>query len=601
MDASRSSLRWLGAGLVIARKWWKVRRSRSVPIAIGTSPPRLKPSDPDAASPNLVRIDRLGRPVRYRKGSVPDFREECGAGENYRVVELIGLRGRFVVHLYNGSTARVQAMVFGSDGQRAVALSKCMEAKGVVTRIEVQSDRNHPRYFLRIGIQTSEKRMPEEDYVAVAVYQQEPRARGGISYTRADGERITLPFSHDGRSFQRVVLTSCDENVDDLKGFLQRWADNTGLEQAESYFGPKGGVIALGVPPGLDPDTIGGATTRVRPKENTNGTAEADYIVNLLNPRKPTDTSGKERPSTDRRKSGDPFSGYGDWDEELDPLLISVIDGGVDNGPHNAPIWQPSRYRSGPETDFIQRGNLGYDFIDKDTDPDDVIRHGTYVAGAIVGGYRGKRPLQLLHFKIFGPEGISSYFGSLVGIFESAALGCDLINMSWGFYADEAPPALRCAIQVAVREGCFLVASAGNDKADLEQTPQWPAAFSTEFPKHLITVGAYAYAGGQADAGNVQLLDFSNYGKTKVTVAAHETARVPEPGSPEPVYPRGTSISAPIVTATFAQYLSEDPRGNMSGFRRRFTEAPALATGTGTGKEVSMGRHLALSDSAVLV
>ncbi len=243
-----------------------------------------------------------------------------------------------------------------------------------------------------------------------------------------------------------------------------------------------------------------------------------------------------------------------------DNIVIAIIDSGADTLLSSA-IWDRHAYR-GSSTPFVQTDGLGYDFIHGDFSPNDQLGHGTAVAGAIVSNYRGSRPLTLVHYKIFNGYGEATYFGAITAIYAAVQNGSDIINLSWGIPTEETPLALQCAIDYANDQGVIVVTSAGNEKTDIDDAPQWPAAYAGQdtFP-NLITVASYV------DENNaLSLASFSNFGVQSVTLAAYAAAEAPKLGATpagSTVYTTdivyGTSISTPLITRELARLMSEFP------------------------------------------
>lgn len=556
----RRALRYLSAGLLAVGVYLLRRRSRKDDPSDRT----LSVSSPEQQRPTLIDFTDLNEKVDYSDRPLPHFPDDPTAVGNYRLLELGDIDAdTFFVHVYNGSLAELPLQVYGVMEEEARPL---LEAPTVIDkvaqRVEVDtSGRRYRRYFVRFALgKEGSYEFRKSNTISLAVYQTEPKAEGGIQQGETPlpvyeqkqplpGElrKGVLAFSHERDTFQSVVLSSCEEDFD-----LEAWAKNTGLEITDSYFGPLGSVIVLGLTPGLSPNTSGGKHIKDRiEQQTTGGTASANYVVNQYDPTDPQRLRDCSKPLPSTKL---PLEPYRDFDPDAEPVTVAVIDGGIDTSPATAPLWAPTAYTRGKQTPFVKHNALGYDFIERDGVPQDETAHGTYVAGTVVGGYRGKRPLQLVHFKVFGAEGISSYFGALVSIYEAATIGSDVINMSWGMYADDDPPGMRCAVEAAIRQGCYLVASAGNDARNLDKGPQWPAAFAKAYPKNFVSVASYRYTGTWGRSA-VELSDFSNYGSNTVTVAAYEAARVPQAGTKDTATPRGTSISAALVSATLAQLL----------------------------------------------
>ena len=569
--------RLIGAGLLTAGflLYRKYRDKLRPPAKPDPTPARLKVSSPDQPRPTLVDVRGLNERVDYGGQDLPPFPADASGRGSFRIVELFGIDAEtFVVHVYNGSPVDLPLQVYGlGEEGRAVPLrEELASVDRVVLRVEVTARRRYPRYFVRFSLGSNAAALSSTNLVSLAVYTTEPKNRGTL---RHENERLLsgraeellsdlpvrprpLTFSHEDNTFQSVVLSACDEEVD-LDELLTA-IDRIGLPVTDAYFGELGYVIILGLDEGVSPNTSGGGThipERAREKP-PRARLSPNYVVNQRDPANPQHVCDPvEQPAA----AGD-FSLPVGIDPEAEPLTIAVIDGGVDLDSANQRYWAAGQRDRPRETELVRNGQLGYDFIDKDGTPNDVMAHGTYVAGAILGGYRGKRPLSLLHFKIFGEEGISSYFGALVGIYEAATLNAKVINMSWGLYAPQAPSGMECAIDAAIRRGCFLVVSAGNDGRNLDVTPQWPAAFAEDKAKNVISVGSYRFR-GDWNGTDVVMSDFSNYSNKRVSLAAYESALVPELGGNRLATPVGTSLSAPLVTATLAGILSDNPKAQV--------------------------------------
>ena len=389
------------------------------------------------------------------------------------------------------------------------------------------------------------------DFVAIAAYDDgEPQSAGSISYRprttpgkdypqQYEDLSYRLPFSCDGRSFQRLVLSSCDSD----ENTLREWAALTGLPIAEQYYGPLGNVIVLDFPPGMDINTGGDGARTQRARINTgNGTAEPDYLVNLFDTENPSRTDGEIRTvdndpevaQADLKPSyfdelAPPFNPNTTFDPTRKPLRVAIIDSGVDTGQDNGRLWDAYRY-SGGSSEYIRGKLLGFDFIAKDLTPDDHTPHGTFVAAALINNYAGSSPLELIHLRTFGEEGISSYFGALVSLYEAAVVRSDIINMSWGIQLDKAPEALECAVDRVVGTGAYLVTSAGNSRVDLSDRPQWPASFGEQYPEQMLTVASFWYGGRgldpKRDPDFVVRRNFSNFGKPSTgRSGVHDHAR----------------------------------------------------------------------------
>ena len=584
------------------------------PRACNFDAPRMEFSQSADCQPKLTRFTGLDRMSTNPTENLPNLPTACAAKGLSLIAELpASSNGDFVLHVYNGAAHELQIEVFGADSCTDFELIQaCTRADLVANRIEVEVPRYFNRFFVRLALGAGlAGELTAGDFIALAAYDRgEPVSTKGMAYNflvEEGSSTLPLPLTIDdqpkdrllyncgGKAFQRLALSGCGIDEDALR----QWAALTGLDLSEQYFGPAGNVVMLDVPPGMDLNTAGDGARTMRPKINTGeGTVDPDYVINLFDPQQPTTTGG-----TVPTILTDPFIRQADlsvgyfqtllppfdkpreYNPDSRPLRVSVIDSGVDREGPSVTYWDRHRYE-GQETQFVRAGRLGADFIQKDLSPDDLTPHGTYVAGALLGAYRAKNPLQIIHFKVFGEQQQASYFGALVSIYEAIAVGSDVINMSWGITQQEAPAALRCAIErAAANESTYLVTSAGNDGNDLARLPQWPAAFAPDYPERMLTVGSYWYEGRGLSGGRpdptrnpnyVQRHGFSNYGNPHTSVAAYLTAPVPAYRTSELVYPVGTSFSAPQIAGELLNVVDGNPGSAVATLQALFSTAPSL-------------------------
>ncbi|UII55648.1 S8 family serine peptidase [Cytobacillus spongiae] len=177
--------------------------------------------------------------------------------------------------------------------------------------------------------------------------------------------------------------------------------------------------------------------------------------------------------------------------------------------------------------------------------------HGTHVAGIIaaekgnsIGGYGVAPNAEIVSIDVFNRSPFVTDYVIAEGIIEAINQKVHVINMSLGtFYPS---PILKDAVQKAIDAGITVVASAGNDGADILN---YPASFDG-----VISVGA-------TNDKNV-LADFSTYGPSVDVVAPGEAVYSSvydyEKGSSF-VEMSGTSMSSPVVTGAVALLLSKYP------------------------------------------
>lgn len=181
--------------------------------------------------------------------------------------------------------------------------------------------------------------------------------------------------------------------------------------------------------------------------------------------------------------------------------------------------------------------------------------HGSEVDGTIAAtagnNYAGAGAapgVQVLALKCSDDEAIPDSCVYAAGEY-AISEGAKIINMSFGAPgADD--PVIASLIQDAEDAGVLVVAAAGNDAADNDTTPFYPASFDTSY-NNVISVGAL-------DA-NYAPAYFSDYGQSSVNIfAPGEYVFTTGPGG-DNGYVSGTSFAAPLVSAAAAMIWSADP------------------------------------------
>ena len=225
--------------------------------------------------------------------------------------------------------------------------------------------------------------------------------------------------------------------------------------------------------------------------------------------------------------------------------VIAVVDTGVNAG----------------HPDLVGALVPGYDFVNRDSDPDDddPDGHGTSVTGVIAArtnngtGVAGTcwrcRVMPLKVLDEFG-NGFSSVVAE--SIVYAADNGADIINLSLSGSADDR--LLEAAVNYAHGKGVVIVAAAGNDGTTL---PAYPAAYD-----NVIGVGA-----STPDDTRVA---FSNHGPW-VSVAAPACTRT-SIGTTGYGDFCGTSASAPLVAGLIGLVHSVRPDLPVEDVRRTVEE-----------------------------
>jgi subtilisin family serine protease len=264
-------------------------------------------------------------------------------------------------------------------------------------------------------------------------------------------------------------------------------------------------------------------------------------------------------------------------------MVVAILDTGVryTHEDLTANIW----------TNSID-GSHGTNAIAGTSDPNDDQGHGTLMAGVIGAvGNNGKGitgvawRVQIMACKCFSSSGAASDSGIIACIDYARANGAHIISAS--FDGTGFSESMSNAIFTARSAGVIFVASAGNNSANIDITPRYPASYGID---NIVSV---AYT-----ARNDTLGSFSNYGATNVdlaapgdqiysTFSASDISYYPPPGLP--INLAGTSFGAAYVSGALALMLTKFPGETHGQIISRLLNAtdplPALS-----GKCASGGR-----------
>ena len=543
--------------------------------------------------PQMTFLRGLSVPQLNERPELPDL---CPTDNNNdRIVRLEPPRENddFYLHLYVGIPATIHLSVFGATcGGELVTLVECESSEAVAISQYVSTEGGaFDAIYVKIDYELFRRDL-YADYViddaadiGVAAYDELPTTTV-IGYNQNDTGPSTLRVNCDGSAFERLVVTSCNPDADVL-GYLAE----LGLRENERNGSGGVPISAIEVPQGMSlnflsatepPPGGGGPYTPIRrpKKDSTDFIVEPDYIITLpaADPRQFIPLQECSGQTVDPATIGAPVDNgvencFNPSSEELaclnwEPrgmegegrrMRIAILDSGADQEGELRSVWP--RYLpdgEGPENLYVQPGNIGYDFIRGDAVPEDEIGHGTTTASALVGNYRSESPATIYHMKIFGRDNVASYFGAVVAINAAVDADFDLINMSWGLPLAEPPFALSCAMRRALQAEVIVVASAGNESADLGNFPQWPASYSRPAlgGTNVMTVGSMVYPDHKISNPPVRAF-FSNFGNEDVDVAAYLTAATPAfRGSLKDItFIAGTSLSAPLAAGRLARFV----------------------------------------------
>lgn len=276
-----------------------------------------------------------------------------------------------------------------------------------------------------------------------------------------------------------------------------------------------------------------------------------------------------------------------------DEVVVGVVDSGIDltHPDLRSRLWRnPAEVANGRDDDgngFIDDIH-GADCRDGDGTPQDDAGHGTHVAGIIaaavgngegIAGVDGRARIMALRF--LGPNGRGRISDAVRCLDYAIAAGARVTNHSWG--TSYRSQALEEAVARARDAGVLVVASAGNDGADLDVAgSHYPSGF--EYDNVVAVASTTSYD---------TLAASSNRGRSTVDIAAPGVGIISAvPGG----YAKksGTSMAAPHVSAVAALTLAAHPALDVAGVVARLLgsvdRTPELEGSVASGGRLNAAR-----------
>lgn len=296
------------------------------------------------------------------------------------------------------------------------------------------------------------------------------------------------------------------------------------------------------------------------------------------------------------------------WNTGSESVVVAVVDSGIDYLHEDlaANMWVNPGEIPGDGIDNDGNGYVddihGIDTGDRDSDPMDVVGHGTHVAGILgaVGnngtGVAGVNwDVQIMAIKAWA-DGVSSLTGAdvitayeyMVTMKQDYGVNIVVGNHSYGRYRYNRSQ--RDAIEAMTQVGILYVASAMNDSNDNDEVPTYRASYDID---GIISVAA--------TDENDELASFSNYGLTSVDLGAPgvdivstisgNSARRSKCNVYDNKYCRfsGTSMAAPYVTGAVALLAAEFPDATMMDLKQAILDGVDPVESL-QGKTVTGGR-----------
>ena len=257
---------------------------------------------------------------------------------------------------------------------------------------------------------------------------------------------------------------------------------------------------------------------------------------------------------------GADIDAFAAWDLSTgEGVVVAIIDTGVDiSHPDLVPnLWRNAGEIPGNGVDDDGNGYVddvsGYDFVNRDADPDDNDAHGTHVAGSVaaraddnygVPGVAFGAQIMGLKFMDRGYGGTASAAAEAINY--AVNNGAHIINASWG--GPGSSYAIRNAIAYARSRGVLFVTAAGNEGTNNDSRSSYPANYDLD---NIVSVGASDRRDG--------LASFSNYGASNVDLAAPGVDIVSTLPGDTWGYMDGTSMASPYVAGAAALLRSVAP------------------------------------------
>lgn len=242
--------------------------------------------------------------------------------------------------------------------------------------------------------------------------------------------------------------------------------------------------------------------------------------------------------------------------------VVGVLDTGarLDHPDLVDALWKNPGIVNGVDTDQNGFSNdlNGWDSVDNDNTPNDIMGHGTHTAGIIGAstnnavGVSGMSGAKLMILKFIGSAAAGSMSTAQQLLDYAVFKGARVTGMQFGSRTRSANT--EFVFRDAEKKNHLIVISAGNAANDNDVLPYFPCSYGMS---NVICVGAT----DQYD----NMASFSNYGLTTVDVFApghHIVSTYFHPPDPSVLYAplSGTSMAAPFVAGLASLLIDFKPQ-----------------------------------------
>lgn len=271
-------------------------------------------------------------------------------------------------------------------------------------------------------------------------------------------------------------------------------------------------------------------------------------------------------------------------------VVVAIIDTGIQwdhpdlkNNIYTNPGEVANNRKDDDDNGFIDDIH-GWNFQKNSSNSNDDNGHGTHCAGVIgaagnnkigVSGVNWK--VSLMPVKFLSANGSGTMTDAVNAINYARMMKVNVMSNSWG--GGGFSQTVYDAVKATSDAGILFVAAAGNDGKDNDgKSPSYPASF--DLP-NIVSVAAID--------NNEKIAKFSNYGATKVHVAAPGVNIFSTYKKSGYKSLSGTSMAAPHVAGIAALMLSESPNLTADEVKSRLIKTSAPSANL-SGKVASQGR-----------